>query len=129
VVESGAARLMRMRTSLGIVEGEGGGARGRDRYEVGAVDVFEVERRARVAATGWISAWLTSRFFMWRKKKPCEGVGPNMPGSGYLVSSSALNLGRIRGRAADVLHIDVELDVFDEVAGIPLRIDCSARGC
>ena len=77
-----------------------------------------------------ISTWLISRLRMWRRKNPEAGVGPNMSGSGYLLSCSGGSIcGRLAAAAAGSLDIDVgELDVFDRVAGMPLRIELMRIG-
>jgi hypothetical protein len=116
VVESGAARLMRMRTPLGFVDGEGGRrAWGCDRHEVGAMDVFEVERRARAGSYRLDLGVAHFQVLHVAEKEALRGSRVEHARLGvHVLALGHLNLGRIRSRAADVLHVDVgKLDVFD----------------
>ena len=94
------------------------------------MDVFEVERRARVGGYRLDLGVAHFQVLHVAEKEALRGSRAEHARLGILgLVLGHLNLGRIRGRAADVLHIDVrELDVFDEVAGDSAEDRAVARG-
>jgi len=83
------------------------------------VDVFEVERRARVGGYRLDLGVAHFQVLHVAEKEALRGSWAEHARLGvHVLALGHLDLGRIRGRAADVLHEDVrKLDVFDEVAG------------